>query len=349
MKKNIDLLRFELVDKKSERIVFSSFNTNDEDLIAKYKNQKEKTTPHRFRYSESETENYYVRAVSDSQDLLASKRIFDSTVSALCCLVNLLVSKIAENRNEKDIEVKRLLHNLSTYNGLSIQEIELLVPQSEFPKKSWADRQKIMKTAISQNIDESAQAVLRLAKFNQGIKAEISVFNKLFHPNPNLKISDHEVHKVIMNSLYIFFPDFTDKNIYVNLLPSNLTGRFDYESFQVALYHMLLNASKYALKDSEITIQISDFGANIKISFDMISLRINDSELRKIFEENYSGDYAKKSGNAGSGLGMFLIKQLLELNGGSIEIKPGRTNSKFIDGLAFDANTFSIFIPIGRR
>jgi signal transduction histidine kinase len=182
-----------------------------------------------------------------------------------------------------------------------------------------------------------AKALLKLMKNNIAMKTEFSVFNKLHKSNPQLNLKNHNVHRVLMNIFYSFFPDFTDKKIYVNVERCSHKAYFDYESIYVAFFHIIENTTKYIKHNTQLNIIIKDETTETHIIFDMISLKIDNSEINKIFDEGYSGIFAKKHEKQGSGIGLSRIKKIIELNNGQFLIQTSDdyspddyANNKFI-------------------
>ncbi|UJQ35727.1 ATP-binding protein [Aeromonas caviae] len=147
-----------------------------------------------------------------------------------------------------------------------------------------------------------------------------------------------------MNSFYVFFPDFTDKNVKINIRPTKLTHLFDYETVQVALYHFIDNATKYVAPDSNIEVStfFNDDKSSIIIRFEMLSLQIHKDERVDIFKEGYSGSFAKRHNLSGSGIGMARILELLSLNNGYLCLHDDISDSASYlrEGLPYSHNTF---------
>src|SRR5471032_2319208 len=249
---------------------------------------------------------------------------------------------IAKKETER---VNRLFHNLTSLNGHSIQEIYALIPQDKL-LKNFREQKKIVTEHLEENISGAAETILRLLKNEISVKSEFSVYRKLYDPNPVLRFSLHEIHKVILNVVTLFFQDFADRDIRVYISASNHKLKFDYDSFQVAVYHILDNAAKYAEPGSDIFVGFNSDAEKYIISFEMTSLHIEQNELNLLFEEGYSGTQAKNLGGAGSGIGMGLIKKLLNLNSAEICVKagapqPAKTNMVFQER-KYAKNNFSI-------
>ena len=181
---------------------------------------------------------------------------------------------------------------------------------------------------------------LRIAKHNIHMKSEFSIYRKLDRDdNADLEFKSYPIRIVVLNVLHTFFGDFTSKNVYVKV--SDYFGKvfIDYETIQVALYHLIENSSKYTKTDSTIFIDFFEEYNDVIVSMEMVSLHIPVNEREKIFKEGVSGVSAKKLGKSGDGIGMWRIKQMIELNKGSIEVNCGEEIENF-RGVDFSKNTF---------
>lgn len=236
-----------------------------------------------------------------------------------------------------------MLHNLISLNAHCIQEIYSLVPQDVLASKT-TGHIELVENYIVKNVRSSAWTLLRLAKNNNAIKTEFSVFKNLFESTPQLSIRQHNIHKVFMNIYYTFFSDFSDKDIKVNIQQSQATAHFDYESISVALHYMIENTAKYILPKTNLQINIFNEKNYSFIVFDMLSIQIKPEEITSIFEEGFSGSIPEKIGKAGSGIGMHRVARLLDINGGDISVKIyPETLQKYID-IPYQRNEFTIML-----
>ncbi|MEQ7800533.1 ATP-binding protein [Pedobacter sp. ASV1-7] len=276
-------------------------------------------------------------------DLLKSPRLFKEKILAYADMLKeleLLKHEIKEDVNQ---ETKRLIHNLTSLNAHSIQELYNLVPQ-DLLTKDFRNQINTIRELIFKNLNDAASTFLRMAKNNASMKTEFAVFNKLYELNPSLQIKKHTVRKVIFNLLYIFFQDFTDENIYVNVEENSDKILFDYESIHVALYHLFENATKYAKPNQEISITFFRAATHFDIKIRMISIKITDVDIVNIFQENYSGEFAKKINRAGSGIGLSQVKRVLTLNNAELLINRNvdQKNHGTSDKTPYENNEFII-------
>ena len=80
----------------------------------------------------------------------------------------------------------------------------------------------------------------------------------------------------------------------------------------------------------------------------MLSLRIYEYELDQLFNEGFSGELSCYLGLKGSGTGMYIIKNFVELNGGVLNLKTDTNRSKNMkyNGIEYEENIFEIILPL---
>jgi hypothetical protein len=284
-----------------------------------------------------------VYAITGDQDYIKSSKKFVAAIDSLSDTLEAFETISNDHQEKLNINTSRLLHNLTTLNAHNIQEIYSLVPQEILSKVPASKQISVVEKVVIDDPRDTAFALLRIAKNNAAMKTEFSVFNKLFDPNPRLEKKSHNVHKVLMNVLYLFFPDFTDKHVLVTLdCPENTIAYFDYESIHVAMYHLIENAVKYVQPHSNFNIKITPLNEVVILLFEMTSLAISEEERLNIFEEGYSGVIAKKIGKSGSGIGMTRAKAILGINGASISLEICPQTFHEYNGIPYQNNIFKI-------
>lgn len=247
-----------------------------------------------------------------------------------------------EIKKSEQQKVNRLVHNLTSINAHNIQEIYDLIPQ-ELLTLNWKAQFDYIESELKQNPKKAAMMFLRIAKHNLHMKSEFSIYRKLDRTDSvSLDIKAWPIRNVLLNVLHTFFADFTTNRIYIQLNDFYIKVKFDYETIQVAFYHLIENSLKYTLPNSTITIDFEEVEEEFIISLVMTSLYIQQSEREKIFQEGTSGSLAKSLGKSGDGIGLWRIRQMIELNGGKFEILFGDQIEK-IRGISYTTNKFILF------
>ena len=237
----------------------------------------------------------------------------------------------------------RVIHNLKSINGHAIQELENLVPQTDIGNNQNVE---YVTNVIKENPKLAALTFFRMAKFNRAMKAEFTVYDKLLHnDNVPLQRQNHNVPNVVMSVLYPFFADFHEKEVYVHVDTMDTKILLDFETFYVAFYHLVENAIKYVKPKTKINISFKIEDGMFILKMSMTSLYIKSEEKDNIFNEGYSGIWAKKINRQGRGIGMFRARRLIELNNGTLTVDAGNDISR-VNGVEYATNIFVITMPI---
>lgn len=244
---------------------------------------------------------------------------------------------------ETSQRVNRVIHNLKSINAHAIQELYMLVPQNQL-LKNVKENPTIVENIIKGKPKLAAITFFRMAKYNLSIKAEFSIYEKLLLGDVRLNIQEHNIRDVVMIVLYMFFGDFNSKDVYVEVEDFFEKISFDFESFQIAIYHIIENAAKYIAPKTNAKISFKLEKSDAFVIFEMKSLYIQPGEEIEIFNEGYSGEIAKKNELAGKGIGMYRAKRLIELNNGTIAVEPGEFPHR-IKGVDYADNKFIISLP----
>ncbi len=111
---------------------------------------------------------------------------------------------------------------------------------------------------------------------------------------------------------------------------------FDPERIEQVLNNLLSNAFKYAPEGGEITLQVlaEDKAAVLRVSDS--GMGMTAEQVANLFQKYYRTKDAQQRGIKGTGLGLYLVKQLVEAHGGRIEVK----------SQAGQGTTFSVYLPI---
>jgi signal transduction histidine kinase len=103
----------------------------------------------------------------------------------------------------------------------------------------------------------------------------------------------------------------------------HLTG--DRELVEYACYNLLTNAVKYSPQRTEVTASAWKHDAWIHIAVKDQGIGMDQKEVKQIFQKFYRTKRAEESGEAGTGIGLSIVQQIVEQHGGRIEVtsRPG--------------------------
>jgi hypothetical protein len=170
---------------------------------------------------------------------LNSSRVLRTRVDAFAAGLDLLDKAARDIRAEAKKRITRLVHNITSINAHCIQEIFDLIPQDVLTGHI-NEQIDVIGNTITKHKVAAAKTLLRLAKNNLAMKTEFAAFRAITEAAP-VVFHRHILRKVVLNSLHTFFADFTDKGVHVDVKPSNISTLLDYETFSVAIFHIVEN------------------------------------------------------------------------------------------------------------
>ncbi len=102
-----------------------------------------------------------------------------------------------------------------------------------------------------------------------------------------------------------------------------LTG--DRELMEYAFYNLLTNAIKYSPQRTQVTLAAARKREHAYISVEDQGIGMDRKEVKKIFQKFYRTKRAEQSGEAGTGIGLSIVEQIVIQHSGTIEVmsRPG--------------------------
>jgi len=152
-----------------------------------------------------------------------------------------------------------------------------------------------------------------------------------------LNISEHEIVHVIRGVAMSFHSLAEQKKIdfMMDISPESLSMDFDREKMEIILSNLLSNAFKFTPENGTITVSSEIVDNNRSRNFKVI---ISDSgqgipanEVDQVFNRFYQSENSELRQHEGSGIGLALTKELVELHRGKIKV-----NSELGCGTSFE-------------
>jgi len=146
-----------------------------------------------------------------------------------------------------------------------------------------------------------------------------------------LKKTDFDLAALVEKIEKSFAPDITSKNIHItnDLAVQQMTA--DMDKMEQVLVNLFSNAIKYTPEGGFVTIGTGETPDAVHISVKDTGIGISEEDLPYIFERFYRADKSRSRATGGSGIGLAIVKFLVEAHGGSVSVesRPGE-GSKFL-------------------
>ena len=151
-----------------------------------------------------------------------------------------------------------------------------------------------------------------------------------------LKQTDINIYKLIEEIVDIKSTALEKKNIAIEILGDlHTNAKIDKGSIFTVLTNLLSNAIKFTPNNGSITFEITLKNDTIEINVKDSGIGMSENQIHNLFNIKESKSTLGTNKEIGTGLGLIISKELIEKNGGSIEVR-----SKIDHG-----TTFTVILP----
>ena len=262
---------------------------------------------------------------------MANARLFESVKTLASEREKLLASERAARAEAerlshmKDEFLATLSHELRTPLNAIQGWTTLLRQKSHTPE----DREHGLET-IERNVRAQAQIVNDLLDMSRIVSGKI-----------HLEVQPIQLHEVINNAIESIRQSANAKNIRVNRLLDSSIGwvRGDPNRLQQVLWNLLSNAVKFTPKEGKIQIVLERVNSHVEIVIEDTGIGIRAEFLPYVFDRFRQADATTTRRYGGLGLGLSIVRTLVELHGGSVRVKSAGENQ---------GSTFVVALPISQ-
>ena len=166
----------------------------------------------------------------------------------------------------------------------------------------------------------------RLEKINKHTDNLVSLINNLLDISRiesgrvEMKFLEHDIPSIIQNVHDLLLPQLKDKNLHLieDLAEGLPLVMIDVNQIERVFINIISNAIKFTLPSGKITVRATHDRKEILVSIADNGIGIKDEDLPKLFNEFYRVDNAVNQNLKGTGLGLALVKKIIEAHGGRI-------------------------------
>jgi len=174
--------------------------------------------------------------------------------------------------------------------------------------------------------DLSTEQTEVVETINEGTHRMISLVNSLLNISRielgtfTVDPEPVELKKLILDVVKEEMPLLTSKQlVLVKHLPSRFpTLSLDLKLTAIIIQNLLNNAAKYSPDNSTITITLAKHRSMARLVVADTGYGVPKAEQARVFEKLYRADNAKKLDSSGTGLGLYIVKSILDQVGGRI-------------------------------
>ena len=175
---------------------------------------------------------------------------------------------------------------------------------------------------LSEGTSDYVDRMLVSAKHQLYLIDELLHFARLDAQHEEIELRDADVGVVLKEAITLIEPVAHGKNLAVRTdIPEHaVVMRTDPDKLRQVVINLLANAVKYT-EAGEISLELLEARGNAYISVRDTGIGISEEHLPHVFEPFWQVDRAQRTRGGGTGLGLAVVKQVVELLGGSVSAK----------------------------
>jgi signal transduction histidine kinase/ligand-binding sensor domain-containing protein/DNA-binding response OmpR family regulator len=210
---------------------------------------------------------------------------------------------------------------------------------------------KILNEIRNEDQKKHLQMMQRNAKRLMNLVNQLLDFRKIEVQEIKLSPSNGEIISFIKDTCFSFSDVSEKKNIHLsfNSTISNLETAFDWDKLERILFNLLSNAFKFTPEGGSITVSVDyhkGHSLDAHSSNNVLEIRVKDTGIgipqnkkELIFERFFQNETPGNLINQGSGIGLAITKEFVQLHGGKIFVESEGVGSTFVIILPIESAT----------
>ena len=173
------------------------------------------------------------------------------------------------------------------------------------------------------NVKNQYKMILRNSDRLLGLINQILDLSKLESGEINLQVAETDIVQYLKGLVLTFSPLAETKKVTLKFTSPEkaLSGYVDRDKLEKIITNLLSNALKYTPSGGSIDIEITSTDNHINLIVRDNGIGINPKHVNKIFDRYYQAEQPDLIRMGGSGIGLALTKELVELHNGKIKVK----------------------------
>jgi signal transduction histidine kinase len=152
--------------------------------------------------------------------------------------------------------------------------------------------------------------------------SDLEQLNNLESPDFKLRLKSGDFRDVVIQSVDSVKGAFVQKNIQLEISKNDaLTICLDQERMVQVLINLLTNALKYTNSGGKVTVSVELTDQGLLALVRDNGMGIKEENLLKVFERLYREDPSRSRSSGGSGIGLAVVKRLVEAHKGRVWIQ----------------------------
>lgn len=287
--------------------------------------------------------NYICRILDDVLEGNFNQRIRQQNHIKLLNILNIKINKIIEklqkvnDDNKKSEEsrkkmISNISHDLRTPLTSMLGYLELIL------EDNITNNKRLDNNTLSENQKEEYLKIV----YNKGnnlydLMEEFFQISKLDSKDIRLEIKEINISEIVRGNIVSFFNEIQKLNIKPEIIipEEDIYILGDEKVFSRIFSNLINNALKHGAQATMIGIKLKYDEKNIFIDIYDNGVGIPENEINYVFDRLYTVEKSRSLNVKGSGLGLTIVKKLVEAIGGKISA----------ESIPFEKTVFTVTLP----
>ncbi|WP_256721473.1 sensor histidine kinase [Paenibacillus odorifer] len=183
--------------------------------------------------------------------------------------------------------------------------------------KALQNNDLIMEEERSEYLDIIIAESERLSRLSDNL-LKLASLDSEHHPfNADSFNLDEQIRTIVVTCE----PQWSAKGIVIDLeLPEAVKIKGDEDQLKQVWMNLLSNSIKFTPEGGNIRISIDDSAADVSVTVSDNGIGISPEEFNTVFQRFYKIDKSRNGNNNGNGLGLAIVKKIVSLHQGNIEV-----------------------------
>lgn len=196
--------------------------------------------------------------------------------------------------------------------------------------------QALREEDMSENMREHYLSIIENeSKRLSGLSKQLLMLSTLDREESEIEWSNVDVSRQLKETISITEWQWREKDLAVEMDIEQGTIRGDANLLQQVWMNLITNAIRYSEPVGMITIQLEEQRDQVIISIKDTGIGITEEQLSQLFERFYKADKARTRTEESTGLGLSIVKRIVELHNGTI----------MVDSELGKGSTFKVNLP----